>query len=296
MVDRKLVRQTAAAALALGLALGVAMPAAGKEKRKPPPPCPLTANLRIANLGSIAGLGSLAGCSPEAITVAPASPSEYVEPRNRRIAPIDDGMRPAFTRVVAASEPATRSPRRSEDEVGLTRVARIAPLKDEPVELAAAMPVADANGMISPEAILAMRPISYTTPYDAMITRVAERHRVDPLLLHAVITQESRYRVNATSHVGARGLMQLMPGTARMLGVSAITDAEANVDGGARLLRQLHGRFGDFNLTLAAYNAGEGAVRKYGNQVPPYRETQNYVRQVMANYNRLVTEQRGAGR
>lgn len=167
------------------------------------------------------------------------------------------------------------------------QVAAIAPARDEPIDFAAAA------GTPGADAILAMRPISYTTPYDAMIGRVAARHRIDPLLLHAVIDQESRYQVNATSRAGARGLMQLMPATARTLNVqgAAIVDAEANVDGGARLLRQLHTRFNDFNLTLAAYNAGEGAVRKYGNQVPPYPETQDYVRKVMARYERLVAEQ-----
>jgi hypothetical protein len=74
-------------------------------------------------------------------------------------------------------------------------------------------------GQVDAGAILAMHPVSYTTRYDSMITRVAARHRIDPLLLHAVIDQESRYRANAVSPVGARGLMQLMPGTARMLNV-----------------------------------------------------------------------------
>jgi len=182
---------------------------------------------------------------------------------------------------------------------GPMRVAAIAPALDEPVEDPIPLAEATAAGLpaVDPEAILAFRPQSYTTRYDEMISRVAARHRIDPLLLHAVIDQESRYKVNATSSAGARGLMQLMPGTARMLDVrgAAIVDAEANVDGGARLLRRLHGRFGDFSLTLAAYNAGEGAVRRYGNTVPPYPETQNYVRQVMARYSKLVAEQ-AAGR
>jgi len=80
-----------------------------------------------------------------------------------------------------------------------------------------------------------------------------------------------------------------------MLNVSA-ANAEANVDGGARLLRQLHGRFNDFNLTLAAYNAGEGAVRRYGNRIPPYRETQSYVAGVMGRYSRLLAEQAARSR
>ena len=269
--------------LVLGFGAGL-LPsiASSRDKPPPPPPCPLTATLRIADAGSLAGVQSLVQCGPQQIVTAPASPADYVPPANLEIAP----DRPAIRRaVVPAATPTSPSG---------VRVAHIRPKRQEPVDLAAA-PLVNV-GPLDAESILSMRPASYTTPYDAMIGRVAQRHRVDPLLLHAVISQESRYRANATSPVGARGLMQLMPGTARELGVRSVADAESNVDGGARLLRRLHQRYGDFNLTLAAYNAGEGAVRKYGNQVPPYPETQNYVRAVMANYNQLVSEQSVANR
>lgn len=142
--------------------------------------------------------------------------------------------------------------------------------------------------------ILTMRPVSYQTKFDDMIAETAIRHQVDPLFLHAVIHQESAYRNQAVSHAGAKGLMQIMPGTGRMLGVhpSNLHDAAANVDAGARLLKQLYFKYdGNFDLVLAAYNAGEGAVAKYGNTVPPYRETQNYVKSVMARYYKLVAEQ-----
>ncbi|HVJ01234.1 MAG TPA: lytic transglycosylase domain-containing protein [Sphingomonas sp.] len=218
------------------------------------------------------------------MTIAPATPGELAPPRDLRITPDAPVVRRSGAQLAAVGGAAAGT----RDAVkGPMHVAAIAPDKPEPVEPGSAPGASDG------EAILAMRPVSYTTRYDAMISRVASRHRIDPLLLHAVIDQESRYQANATSSAGARGLMQLMPGTARMLKVpgAAIADAEANVDGGARLLRQLHTRFNDFNLTLAAYNAGEGAVRKYGNQVPPYPETQNYVRSVMARYERLVAEQ-----
>jgi hypothetical protein len=145
-------------------------------------------------------------------------------------------------------------------------------------------------------AILSMRPQSFQTRYDNMIDNVAKTHRIDPLLLHAVIYQESRYRQTAVSHVGAQGLMQIMPGTGRMLGVHPgnLHDPMTNIDAGARLLRKLYYRYdGNFDLVLAAYNAGEGAVQKYGNRVPPYRETQNYVKQVMARYYVLLAEQNG---
>ena len=262
---------------ALVIAIAVlAQPASARDDPPPPMPCPLTATLRVPDAASLAGLQTLTQCS--GIVVAPATPGEVVPSEDLRITPEPVRARPAGAQAVADARAAPDGP---------MQVAAIAPAADEPLDLADAVGPADAS------AILAMRPISYTTPYDAMIGRVAARHRIDPLLLHAVIDQESRYQANATSRAGARGLMQLMPGTARMLNVpgTAITDAEANVDGGARLLRQLHTRFNDFHLTLAAYNAGEGAVRKYGNQVPPYPETQDYVRKVMARYERLVSEQ-----
>jgi hypothetical protein len=144
--------------------------------------------------------------------------------------------------------------------------------------------------------ILAMRPQSFRTQYDNMIASVSNKHRIDPLFLHAVIYQESRYRSSAVSHAGATGLMQIMPATGRTLGVhpSHLTDPVTNVDAGARLLRKLHGKYGgNFELILAAYNAGEGAVAKYGNSIPPYRETQDYVKMVMKKYYSLLAEQNG---
>jgi soluble lytic murein transglycosylase-like protein len=144
--------------------------------------------------------------------------------------------------------------------------------------------------------ILAMRPQSYRTRFDDIISHTAQNHRIDPLLLHAVIQQESGYRHTVRSHAGAQGLMQIMPGTGRLLGVQPahLNDPTTNVDAGARLLRRLYYKYdGNFDLVLAAYNAGEGAVQKYGNRVPPYRETQDYVKKVMQRYNKLLAEQSG---
>ena len=142
-------------------------------------------------------------------------------------------------------------------------------------------------------AILGLRPATATT-YDGMIANAAIRHRVDPLMLHSVIRQESGYRPQAVSHAGARGLMQIMPATGVGLGVANsayLMDPATNIDAGARLLRRLWDKFGGrFDLVLAAYNAGEGAVRKYGFRVPPYRETQNYVAVVQATYRKLLAE------
>lgn len=124
-----------------------------------------------------------------------------------------------------------------------------------------------------------------TLPYGDVVDDVAARYRVDPLLVHAVIGVESRHRPDAVSPAGAQGLMQLMPGTARMLGVSDPFDPRANVEGGVAYLRQLADEFGTV-LALAAYNAGPGAVRRYGG-VPPFPETRGFVRSVLLALIRL---------
>ncbi len=122
------------------------------------------------------------------------------------------------------------------------------------------------------------------SPYDGLIQRAAERHDLDPLLVDAVIRQESGFRADAVSSAGAVGLMQLMPSTARALGVSDPFDPAANVEGGTRLLRSLLDRYdGRLDLALAAYNAGPEAVDRYGG-VPPYPETQAYVDGILARY------------
>ena len=116
------------------------------------------------------------------------------------------------------------------------------------------------------------------------IDRIASHHRLDPALMHAVISAESSYNPWAVSNKGAMGLMQLMPATAERFGVDNPYDPIANMHGGARYLRWLLDRFNDPRLAVAAYNAGEGAVQKYGNQVPPYQETQTYVVRVLNFY------------
>ena len=119
------------------------------------------------------------------------------------------------------------------------------------------------------------------TPFKAEIDAAAANYHVDPALLRGLVRQESNFNPNATSPAGARGLTQLMPGTAAALGVDASVPAQA-IEGGAKYLRQMLDRFGnDPTKALAAYNAGPGAVARYGG-VPPYAETQNYVRKVMA--------------
>jgi len=128
--------------------------------------------------------------------------------------------------------------------------------------------------------------------YGHLIEAAARRHGLTAELLHAVIRTESAYQANAQSHAGACGLMQLMPQTAARFEVRDIWDPEQNIEGGAAYLRFLLDLFdNDLRLALAGYNAGEGAVVKYGYTIPPYRETQDYVRKVLRH---LTTERRVA--
>ena len=131
----------------------------------------------------------------------------------------------------------------------------------------------------------------YTTgssEVDGYLVQSGTKNGVDPLLLYSVMHQESSFKSHAVSPKGARGLMQLMPGTAIRYGVSNIFDPRQNIEGGARYLRFLLDRFdGDVNLALAGYNAGEGAVEKYGWRIPPYAETQEYVRRITRRYSLL---------
>jgi soluble lytic murein transglycosylase-like protein len=128
----------------------------------------------------------------------------------------------------------------------------------------------------------------YTTgseQIDGYLIDAGTKNGIDPLLLYSIMHQESSFKSHAISPKGARGLMQLMPGTAMRYGVTNIFDPRQNIEGGARYVRFLLDRFdGDVNLTLAGYNAGEGAVEKYGWRIPPYAETQEYVRRISRRY------------
>ena len=127
--------------------------------------------------------------------------------------------------------------------------------------------------------------------YNRMVADTARQYGLEDALLHAVISVESHYDARAVSRAGAQGLMQLMPATARRYGVSNSFDPVQNLAGGAQYLRDLLLMFNsDKRLALAAYNAGENAVVKYGNQIPPYRETVQYVPRVLGFYQRYQAD------
>jgi soluble lytic murein transglycosylase-like protein len=140
-----------------------------------------------------------------------------------------------------------------------------------------------ATATATPMAATGASELPADVPYGAEITAAAKKHGLDPALLAGLVKQESGFNPNAGSPAGARGLTQLMPGTAAGLGVTNVLDPAQSLEGGAKYLRQQLDAFGgDVTRALAAYNAGPGAVQRYGG-VPPYAETQNYVRAVQAN-------------
>ena len=161
-----------------------------------------------------------------------------------------------------ASVPASLVARIDPDEVA-TPVAS-PPASGEPTVVA---------GPVTPQAMLAGR------PFAALIASAAVAYGVDERLVHAVIEAESNYQPRARSRTGAKGLMQLMPATARQYAVRDPYDPQANIEAGVRHLKDLLGRF-ELRLALAAYNAGEGAVRTYGG-LPPFAETRSYVARVL---------------
>ena len=130
-------------------------------------------------------------------------------------------------------------------------------------------------------------PTSGDPELDRIIFEAGEKQGVDPRFIHAVIWQESKYKVEARSHAGAQGLMQLMPATAKRFGCHDVNDPAENITAGTKYLSWLLKRFaGNVELALAGYNAGEGSVDKYDG-VPPYSETQNYVKIISKRYGKM---------
>jgi len=175
-----------------------------------------------------------------------------------------------------------------------TAVSEQLQLYDSP---AAVTTVISAGRLLPPPLVVASRG-SGATLYAAQTAAAARDYDIDPDLLRAVMHVESRGDAAAVSPKGARGLMQIMPATARRFGVREplveLNDPRTNIRTGAAYLKTLQGRFGnDLELVLAAYNAGEGAVIKYGLKTPPYRETQNYVTSVLGRYRTLVSARGG---
>ncbi len=149
----------------------------------------------------------------------------------------------------------------------------------------ASAPTTEATAVtLDPNYIPADVPTSGDHHIDLIILHAAQENGLDPRLLHAVIWQESRYKRDAKSSAGAQGLMQMIPATAKRFNCANAFDPQANVAAGAKYLRWLLERFdGDVTLALAGYNAGEGAVDKYDG-IPPYSETQSYVRNIIGRY------------
>jgi hypothetical protein len=185
-----------------------------------------------------------------------------------------------FTNGIRVQQPAPNLLAKPNRRIGRLRAANLSP---------------ETGGILSPRTLTAPTSMSvgrsldgFTTgnaDVDSFIVASGSRHGVDPVLLYAIMHQESTFKAKAVSPKGARGLMQLMPGTAARYGVTNIFDPRQNIEGGARYMKFLLNLFdGDVNLALAGYNAGEGAVMKYGYRVPPYNETQEYVRRISRRY------------
>jgi soluble lytic murein transglycosylase-like protein len=189
----------------------------------------------------------------------------------------------------AASAPAFADIYSFKDERGVVHFTNITPsdkrfrMIRREVNNPAPMPIASGSPVYMPSQASIQR-------YSSLIEAAARAHGVESALVHAVISAESGYNPAALSKAGARGLMQLMPATAQRYGVQNIMDPQENISGGVKYLKDLLQMFqGNMELAVAAYNAGENAVVRYGNKIPPYAETVNYVPKVLGFYNKFRT-------
>ncbi|MDA7787750.1 lytic transglycosylase domain-containing protein [Sphingomonadaceae bacterium] len=207
---------------------------------------------------------------------------EKIDPPRPSLPPQDDGL--ANTAAITGTQAAQR---RAIEETGIPAFSSIRQPRWMPARQRRTYELAGASGACTSRlpfhfANVSKAALARRAAMRALVERVACETGIGPALLDALIMQESRYNANARSHAGAMGLTQLMPGTARYLGVANAWNAEQNIRGGARYLKEQIDRFGSIELGLAAYNAGPGRVRQYKG-IPPFRETRDYVRIITAS-------------
>jgi hypothetical protein len=234
-----------------------------------------TSNAQIA----LPGAQSAIAPAPESMSVTATTALQSIGKAAGAIAPIAEISKPVI-QAPSAPAPLTK-----------TEAGAVTPARDTDKDTEKAVPATVAKNPIAGRGIknlVSQKLKGQTTGdpgIDSLIISAAMRHQVEPLLLYSVMCQESAFNGRATSNKGARGLMQLMPATAARFGVKNIFDPEQNIHAGAQYLRFLLDLFNDdVSLALAGYNAGEGAVKKYGYTVPPYRETMNYVKKIRRRY------------
>lgn len=175
------------------------------------------------------------------------------------------------------------------DEAEEIRISNMSSTEGDRVLISEPSPLPE-NTLLAPA--LAAEPVTGGTPFAAAVSAAAQEAALDPALLHAVIAAESGHNPRAVSPRGAQGLMQLMPATSRRFGLSDPYDPVQNIRAGASYLRELKAMFkGDLSLMLAAYNAGPGAVMRFGSRIPPFEETRRYVPKVMQLYSKLSGKQ-----
>jgi len=193
----------------------------------------------------------------------------------------------SFTPVAAKTKPATAASKQAVNKKFVQKTAQAVPTRMNVTEGLASreMPQREYNRLTMGSASHMKGFTTGDAVIDSYIVDSSRRYNIDPLLIYAQMHQESSFKLKALSHKGASGLMQLMPATARRLGVTNIYDPKQNIEGGVKYMRMLLNMFNqDVSLALAGYNAGEGAVMKYGYRIPPYNETREYVRRISARY------------
>ncbi len=240
----------------------------------------------VVTLVALAGFFSLSANAQE-MTMSVESTTNAPQPRTPMMV-VHEVVKPATTPTkngTLAAPSKVQSTLKNAPTTALTKNNAVAPTPS-PIYLPTT-PSVEVADLSSPQIAVPVGDTTGNPYYDDLVKKAAAKYGVDPHLVFALMRQESGFHSRAVSNKGASGLMQLMPATARRFGVQNIFDPVQNIDGGTRYLRFLLDMFnGDVKLALAGYNAGENAVVNYGYQVPPYRETQNYVKNISAKYSR----------